>query len=193
MYDKNSAYWSKKLWAGLKFILRKKKILIPLFLLCFVFPLNSYQFDTEDFVIERTIGNYSIAQKVKQIAKKYQIDPLLITSVMISESDAYQFAVSHKNARGLMQLMPMTALYISKIVDKDLYKKLSEKPGLIYKPEINIELAAIHLKDMYVYMSKRWDSALHIYNLSVNSFKKGKRNFGYVNGILNRFQNWKEI
>lgn len=193
MYKKNGAYWSKLILFYFKFLIQKKKITIPLLILCFVFPLNSYQFNKEDLVIERTIGNYRIAQKVKQVAAKYHIDPLLMTSVMVSESDAYQYAVSNKNARGLMQLMPFTALYIAKRVNKNLYAKLLKKPGLIYCPDINIEIAAIHLRDMYLYMAKRWDSALHIYNLSVNSFMKGRRNHSYVRGILTRFNHWKEI
>jgi soluble lytic murein transglycosylase-like protein len=46
-------------------------------------------------------------------AERYQVDPLLVESVIEVESDYNPFAVSSKGARGLMQLMPQTARRLS--------------------------------------------------------------------------------
>jgi soluble lytic murein transglycosylase-like protein len=50
-----------------------------------------------------------IEKLVKKLAPKYQLDPKLVTAVMSVESNFNSFALSPKNAMGLMQLMPETA------------------------------------------------------------------------------------
>jgi len=46
---------------------------------------------------------------VRQTAERYQVDPLLVRSVIQAESAYNPAAVSAKGAQGLMQLMPRTA------------------------------------------------------------------------------------
>jgi hypothetical protein len=50
-----------------------------------------------------------VAELVETTAKKYDVDPLLVHSVIQVESAYNPYAVSHKGAQGLMQLMPGTA------------------------------------------------------------------------------------
>ncbi len=46
---------------------------------------------------------------VEHVARKHQLDPLLVRSVIHVESNYNPFAVSPKGAQGLMQLIPQTA------------------------------------------------------------------------------------
>lgn len=90
---------------------------------------------------------YSLAYPVKFqsevdiFSKKYDVDKVLIMSIIKVESSFVQDSVSDAGAIGLMQIMPKTAVYvceISNISDFSL-DKLTE-------PETNIEIGAYYIK-----------------------------------------------
>jgi soluble lytic murein transglycosylase-like protein len=54
-------------------------------------------------------GAADVPQIVEATAQKYDVDPLLVHSVIAVESNYDPYAVSPKGAQGLMQLMPGTA------------------------------------------------------------------------------------
>lgn len=54
-------------------------------------------------------GDANVDRFIVESSNRHGVDPLLIYSVMHRESSFKRFALSHKGARGLMQLMPATA------------------------------------------------------------------------------------
>lgn len=56
-----------------------------------------------------TTGDKAVDSYIVESAKRNSVDPLLIYSIMHQESSFKPRAMSHKGARGLMQLMPGTA------------------------------------------------------------------------------------
>lgn len=50
-----------------------------------------------------------VDQIVDELARKHDVDPLLVHAMIWAESNYDLFAVSHKGAEGLMQLLPATA------------------------------------------------------------------------------------
>ena len=57
-----------------------------------------------------TTGNSEVDNFIVESGKRNSVDPLLLYSVMHQESSFKARAMSHKGARGLMQLMPPTAV-----------------------------------------------------------------------------------
>jgi soluble lytic murein transglycosylase-like protein len=56
-----------------------------------------------------TTGNSDVDNFIVEAGKRNSVDPLLLYSIMHQESSFKARAMSHKGARGLMQLMPPTA------------------------------------------------------------------------------------
>jgi soluble lytic murein transglycosylase-like protein len=116
-----------------------------------------------------------IAEMVEQSARKHDVDPLLVHSVIQVESDYNPRAVSPKGAAGLMQLMPATARMLG--VDDS------------FDPEQNIEAGVKYLKGIY----KDDRLALAAYNAGPGAVEKYKsvppyaETQNYVNQVGKRY------
>jgi soluble lytic murein transglycosylase len=76
-------------------------------------------------------------------SKQQGISKAYLYGITRQESMMNPNAVSSVGARGLMQLMPQTAKYVSKKNKYD-YKNVNE----LYKPEVNVKLGASYLNEM---------------------------------------------
>lgn len=76
-------------------------------------------------------------------SKKYGYDPLFLTALIITESSFYNKARSNRNAHGLMQLKPTTAIALA----SEMSLKWKGTPTL-YDPRKNIALGAYYLNKM---------------------------------------------
>ena len=76
-------------------------------------------------------------------SRKYGYDPLFLTALIITESSFNNWAKSNRNAHGLMQLKPTTAVAIASETDL----KWKGTPTL-YDPKKNIALGAYYLNKM---------------------------------------------
>ena len=85
---------------------------------------------------------------------KYGLDPALVRAVISVESDFYPRAISEKGARGLMQLMPMTA----------------DELGVAnsFDPETNVDGGVRYLKYLLDYFSWDIDKALAAYHAGIS-------------------------
>lgn len=94
---------------------------------------------------------------VKKYAKEYDVDEYLIYAIIKAESNFNQDAVSHRDAKGLMQLMYSTAEDIAKRIDI----KINEENVL--EPDININLGTKYIS-MLIQKYNNINLALAAYN-----------------------------
>lgn len=88
---------------------------------------------------EDTINKYS---------KGYEIDPLMIASVIKTESNFNPYARSKKGAIGLMQITPKTGQWIA---TKLKYEDFNE--DMLYESDINIKFGCWYID----YLSKKYE------------------------------------
>lgn len=97
----------------------------------------------------------------KEIVKaciKFDVDPQLVKALIKAESNFDQFAVSHKNAEGLMQLMPETA------------KELGVNNS--FDPEDNIEGGVKFFRDLLDHFENDLSLSIAAYNAGKNAVIK---------------------
>ncbi len=95
---------------------------------------------------------------VERLAGQYGVDPALVQAVIRVESGYDAFAVSHKGAQGLMQLMPPTA------------RRLSVKNA--FSPVENIEAGVRHLKGLLERYGGQVEPAVAAYNAGAGAVER---------------------
>lgn len=93
------------------------------------------------------IGKRMFPLEYRDLVVKYsqenELDPSLVFSVIKAESNFNPQATSHKNARGLMQIIDNTGIWAAnKIGIKEF------KVEYLYDPEINIKIGCWYLKNL---------------------------------------------
>lgn len=81
---------------------------------------------------------------VQEYSQKYGLDPFLVLAVIKAESSFRHNAVSHKNARGLMQITEGTGKWGA---DKLGLKEFSAER--LFEPEVNIHIGCWYLSALY--------------------------------------------
>lgn len=108
----------------------------------------------------------TIANSVYSESQKYAIDYRLVLAVMKVESNFKNEAISRKGARGLLQIKPSLAKYISKDTGIEI-----EKATVLHEPEKNIKIGVNYLSKL-IDMFENLTSALHAYNAGPTKAKK---------------------
>ncbi len=120
---------------------------------------------------------------IRESADKYELDPHLVKAVVEAESNFDSYAVSHRGARGLMQLMPATA--------GDLAVKNS------FNARQNIEGGCRYLRRMLDMFEGNVHLALAAYNAGPSNVKKYKsippfaETKNYVRSVLQKYHHYK--
>lgn len=109
---------------------------------------------------------------VIKYAKENDLDPLLVFSVIKAESNFDPQATSHKNARGLMQIIDNTGIWAAGKMGIEEFKA-----EYLYDPEVNIKIGCWYLKslknEMYRYNGEmNNDLVLAAYNGGIGNVQK---------------------
>jgi soluble lytic murein transglycosylase-like protein len=108
--------------------------------------------------IERRDNHGSIATFVEEAALRYGVPESLVAAVISVESEFNPRAVSHRGARGLMQLMPETAAVLG-VRDA-------------FDPRQNVDAGARHLRDLLDRFANDVSLALAAYNAGAQAVIK---------------------
>ncbi len=98
--------------------------------------------------------NFPLRYSKEILRRSKKVDPLLVLALIRQESAFDQFARSHANARGLMQMLPSTARVINKRIQA---KKL-------YDPQTNINLGITYLEQLFERYNGHTEYVLAAYN-----------------------------
>ena len=121
---------------------------------------------------------------VIRVSKKHQVEPALIAAIIKAESGYNPKAVSHKGARGMMQLMPLTAAELG--VENS------------FNPEHNINGGVRYYKKLLNRYNGNIELALAAYNAGMRTVKKynGVPPFEatrlYIKKVLHYYQVYKK-
>jgi len=106
--------------------------------------------DVFDPLPEPLTANTPFSEIIRQAASRYGVDADLIHCLIAVESNFNPKAVSRKNARGLMQIMPKTALHLG--------------VKNIFDPRENVDAGTRYLRDMLGKYNNDLTLALAAYN-----------------------------
>ena len=107
----------------------------------------------------------TIADRVYEESQEYDVDYRLILAVIKVESNFRNDAVSKMGARGLLQIKPSLARYISKNTGV-----LVKDTKTLHEPEKNIKIGVNHISGL-IDKFENLNTALHAYNVGSDRIK----------------------
>lgn len=112
-------------------------------------------------------------------SKEYDLDILLVASVIRAESKFDPYAISHKEARGLMQIASITGNWASKELNIENYNE-----ELLFDPDINIRIGCWYLSKLKKEFNNNMTNVLAAYNAGSGNVRKWLGNEEYCpNGV----------
>lgn len=111
---------------------------------------------------------------VYEYADKYDLDPHLVFSIIKAESKFDTQAISKKDAKGLMQIAPITGNWAAKnLAIKDF------KSEMLYIPEINIKIGCWYLKTLEKEFNGNIRNMVAAYNAGSGNVRKWLKDEAY--------------
>jgi hypothetical protein len=170
-------------------------------------PFKNYE-ELHDTVMKhiprRLKSNFSrFYPAIALLSEKYNMDPLWVISVIWTESHFNPKAKSHVGARGLMQIMPATKIYLKGYFKRRLqFEHKTKQFQAHFRDDLmnknfmatleNIELGIFYLKSLVKKFSKI-DHAIIAYNMGPGWLKyrlKHKLPVGVKNRYLNKVRSF---
>lgn len=121
--------------------------------------------------ILKIIYKQDYSEYVEKYAKEFNVDPLLIFSMIKAESNFNEKAQSSSGAKGLMQLMEATAIEIANKIDEPLV----EQENLL-EPEKNIMIGTKYYAELLQNYDGNMLLALTAYNAGMGNVNEWIKN-----------------
>ena len=147
------------------FMISKKKNFIVLIAIGIILliVLLAKVFNVKTLILKQ-IYPKKYSEYVEKYAKEYDVDPLLIFSIIKVESNFDEKAKSSSGAKGLMQLMEATATEIANKIDEPLVEQES-----LLEPEKNIMIGTKYYSELLEMYDENMLLALTAYNAGIGN------------------------
>ena len=106
-------------------------------------------------------------EEIKTYSEKYSVDPYMVASIIWAESRFLPDAVSGKDARGLMQLLPDTAVWAAGKMGLSDFEE-----AMLLNPEMNIRIGCWYLNFLSSQFPDNEESVLAAYNGGIGNVQK---------------------
>ena len=104
-------------------------------------------------MVFKKIYKLEYSEYVYKYSEEYNIDPLLVFSIIKVESNFHRNILSSSGAIGLMQLMESTAMEMANEIDEEIVVKEA-----LYNPQINIRIGICY----FSYLLKHYDGNIYL-------------------------------
>lgn len=181
------------------------KIIIGIIIAIVILLIMAKIFNVKKLILQ-SIYPKKYSEYVEKYAKEFNVDSLLIFSIIKAESNFDEKAKSSSGAKGLMQLMEATATEIANKIDEPLIEQES-----LLDPEKNIMIGTKYYADLLKMYDDNMLLALTAYNAGIGNVnnwiedgiikKDGsdienipyKETNMYVRKIINNYRMYKSI
>jgi soluble lytic murein transglycosylase-like protein len=140
-------------------------------------------------------NKHSLAEIIVSESRKADVDPLFIAAIVRAESMFRHKAVSRRGAQGLMQIMPATGRFISKVSKIEL-----KDIAALHNPETNIKLGVWYVRYLLTKFKGDRTQMLVAYNWGPSNALKAianrsllpRESVQYVHKVLSHHTTWTE-
>lgn len=141
---------------------------------------------------------WAVSEAILAESLKNSLDPLLVLAVIEVESSFRHTAISHRGARGLMQIRPFVANDLADKVDLGVdFAPRKIHPEALDDPILNIKLGAFYLR----YLNRRFRDmklALSAYNwgpteISNRLYTQEPVPLGYATKVLSAYHSYRRL
>lgn len=124
--------------------------------------------------IMKRIYNVDYMDHIYGYSSQYSVDPYLIMGIIKAESSFDAHAVSHKDAKGLMQITDDTAQWLAQRMGLEDYEVSDYRD-----PQVNIQMGCYYVRYLLDMFSYNVENALAAYNAGPNVVKRWLENSRY--------------
>lgn len=111
---------------------------------------------------------------INKYSQEYQLDPLLVISIIKVESKFQEKAISHKGAKGLMQIASITGKWGAEELNIEGYDE-----NMLFIPEINIRIGCWYINKLKEQFKNDLILVLAAYNGGSGNVSKWLKDYRY--------------
>ncbi len=130
-------------------------------------------FQNIDWIL-RTIYPVHYEDLIQKYSAEYEVDPYLVTAIIKNESKFDPNAVSKKDAKGLMQIAPITGEWAAEKLNIENYSE-----DRLFDPELNIKIGIWYLTVLKQEFGDNIENIVAGYNAGNGNLKKWLENPEY--------------